>query len=311
MDPQGGRRLQIRDLEKVKALEKRMKRPAMLTLTIDRKRFAGPEAAYDYAMRRVSRLLTERLGAKTWLRVIEVQTKTGDGWIHWHVLIDLGEVGPMGDVAGRVWALWRDKWRIGGCDLQPIKRSAAGYLASYISKKWTAVPRWMGESRKRFRILGTSTRAGEIIRAALGLPDRIVRMRTPARRRMRKTRRLFDRLAGSGLQMAVIYRGADDVCQYFGTIGAGFNEILCAMQRVAVPWLRCESEVYESKSSCSKRLSLQVATECTREQLTTRVSLIQEALRRCGAFDASLDRYHRARDSWRRSWIESRSIAGT
>jgi len=217
LDPDGGYSKRIYDLKRIKALETFLRRPAILTLTIDRKRFASPEVAYDYASSLVSRLLTDRLCAKTWARVSEVQTKTGDGWIHWHIIVDLAELGPMGKVASRVWQLWRDKWAIGGCDLQRINRSVAGYVAGYVTKKWPAIPVWMGESCKRFRLVGFSKRANELIRAALGHVVK-PRVETGLVRTYRKTRSLFERLAGSGLQTAIIARTASGDSYFLASV---------------------------------------------------------------------------------------------
>lgn len=190
----------------------------MLTLTIDRKRFAGPEKAYEYAMPKVSELL-RFLGAKKWVRVVEVQTKSGDGWIHWHVLIDLAEVGGLTAARRRCWHLWRDKWGIGGCDLDAIRKSAAGYLAKYVTKAWPAVPHWMGASCKRFRLVGFSKLAGQIIRRKMDLPPpRPVAEARHRRKRYRKTRPLFERLASSGMTTGLIYRDADGRSKYLATV---------------------------------------------------------------------------------------------
>ena len=43
--------------------------------------------------------------------------KSGTGWPHWHILIDLADV-PAGKLdLVRAWELWRDRWRLGVVDL--------------------------------------------------------------------------------------------------------------------------------------------------------------------------------------------------
>lgn len=85
----------------------------MLSLTVDRTRFASPEDAHraitggSYVAR-----FMRLLGLSTWLWVLEFQTKSGDGWPHWHVLIDLEDVGGPLDLT-HAWSLWRGRWHLG------------------------------------------------------------------------------------------------------------------------------------------------------------------------------------------------------
>ena len=72
------------------------KSPYFLTFTLDRQLFPeGPEFAFQYIQKKraVAELVKElrRLGYLNDSRhfcVIEFQTKTGDGWPHWHVVVD-------------------------------------------------------------------------------------------------------------------------------------------------------------------------------------------------------------------------------
>src|SRR5690606_33249807 len=91
-------------------------RPGLFTLTVDRSAFGGPEDAFlritqDGYVRRLMRLL----GVTVWAWTLEFQMLTGDGWPHWHLVI---QVPPGGLDLKRAWHLWRDKWGLGGLDLK-------------------------------------------------------------------------------------------------------------------------------------------------------------------------------------------------
>lgn len=68
--------------------------PCLYTITINRNYFSGPEDAYDYVMKNkfIARLLTKELGVRRWVWVLEVQEKTGAGFPHWHILVDLADL---------------------------------------------------------------------------------------------------------------------------------------------------------------------------------------------------------------------------
>ena len=129
-------------------------RPAILTLTIDRKQFDSPRAAWLHVTDRryVSRLL-RLLGVKLWVWVLEFQQKTGDGWPHWHVMIDLGRC-PKGRLDfKRAWALWRDRWKLGGLDVSARARKfsnalhAIHYITKYLMKQPEGgYPEWVLEA---------------------------------------------------------------------------------------------------------------------------------------------------------------------
>ena len=65
--------------------------PRLYTVTVNRDYFESPEAAYQYVMQGkfLARLLTKEMRVKRWFWVLEVQEETGDGWPHWHILIDV------------------------------------------------------------------------------------------------------------------------------------------------------------------------------------------------------------------------------
>jgi hypothetical protein len=82
------------------------------------------------------------LGIKRWLYVLEFQTKTGDGWPHWHLMIDVGDLPGRRLNLARGWALWRDKWHLGGLDLakKETKIQSAEHAVFYITKYLTKSP---------------------------------------------------------------------------------------------------------------------------------------------------------------------------
>jgi len=154
----------------------RFKAPALLTLTMDRSRFDSPREAHrfvtdDGLVRRLMRFL----GVRLWVWVLEFQGKTGTGWPHWHVLIDLSAL-PRGRVdLVRAWNLWRDKWGGGTVDLG-LRESftdaddAIRYITKYLIKfPEMGFPLWVKESaglrffqacRALGAILGRKLRAG-------------------------------------------------------------------------------------------------------------------------------------------------------
>src|SRR5688572_19809658 len=85
-------------------------------------------------------------GVVTWFWVLEFQTESGDGWPHWHLLIDLSECGGFLDLK-RCWRLWRDKWGLGGLDLSHRETSspehAIMYATKYLTKTPEASPIWV------------------------------------------------------------------------------------------------------------------------------------------------------------------------
>lgn len=201
--PEGGRAARIRDLKCFEYLAKQMRSPVFITLTIDRKNFVNEEAGYMMLAAKLPDLM-HRLGLRVWGRVYEPQTQSGGGWIHAHIVADLaGSKLSLGGIAKRSWHLWRDAWGIGGCDIKPARsrEGVAGYMAKYLTKAWPAVPPWMLESNRHFRLVGFSRRASAVLRDG-GLKTHRVAPRaggTRRRHRRRPPRALIDRLASSGM----------------------------------------------------------------------------------------------------------------
>lgn len=65
-------------------------KPAMITLTVDPKLHSDPYGAYKYvtSKRYINRLLRRVLGIKYYLWVVEPHELNGQGYPHWHILVD-------------------------------------------------------------------------------------------------------------------------------------------------------------------------------------------------------------------------------
>lgn len=201
--PEGGRAARIRDLKCFEYLAKQMRSPVFITLTIDRKNFVNEEAGYMMLAAKLPDLM-HRLGLRVWGRVYEPQTQSGGGWIHAHIVADLaGSKLSLGGIAKRSWHLWRDAWGVGGCDIKPARsrEGVGGYMAKYLTKAWPAVPPWMLESNRHFRLVGFSRRASAVLRDGGLKTHRVAPGARGTRRRHRRrpARALIDRLAWSGM----------------------------------------------------------------------------------------------------------------
>lgn len=152
------------------------RRPRLLTLTIDRKHFPSGEAAFEYIKANgLIRRLLRLMGFKKGLSVLSFHPKAPE-WPHWHILIDVADVGFV--ELKRIWRLWRDKWGVGGFDLQ-VKRQrgdalqAARYALRYCQHQAGTQVEWV-ERRTRlpraFEAYG-DLRASMRPRPALNLDD--------------------------------------------------------------------------------------------------------------------------------------------
>lgn len=153
--------------------------PKMLSATVDRdgkttdRGFESPEAAYRYVRDRklISKLMA-RLGVKHWACVLEFQSESGDGWPHWHILIDAKWVDLK-----LAWYLWKKLWGVGGLDLAKKKRKdgtsspikwesrehAINYMTSYLVKPPKAgMPHWLQFSETKVRFLSASKSLGAL-----------------------------------------------------------------------------------------------------------------------------------------------------
>ncbi len=121
-----------------------LKAPKLFTLTVDRRRFSDPRAAFYHITKgQFVRRLMRDLGITRWVWVLEFQTLTGDGWPHWHLMIDVGDLPRRRVDLRRAWALWRDRWVLGGLDLssKDMKAHSAEYAILYITKYLTKMPK--------------------------------------------------------------------------------------------------------------------------------------------------------------------------
>jgi len=141
--------------------------PAMLTLTVDRDHFASPMEAHQRITKGsfIPRLM-RLLGVRTWFWVLEFQTASGPGWPHWHLLVDLADVGGRLDLS-RAWHLWNDKWGLGGLDLSTKKKAnsathAVNYITKYLTKKPKPAPIWLLGNKQAIRFIGACKRLGSL-----------------------------------------------------------------------------------------------------------------------------------------------------
>lgn len=124
-------------------------RPAILTFTMDPKNFSGPEAAFEYVRRGgYLRRLMRLLGFKKAFIVMAFHPNRPE-WVHWHVVVDMADLPGGRFDFGRVWALWRDKWKIGGWDASWNKgkqyrdgKQAFGYAVGYCQHQSGVVAEW-------------------------------------------------------------------------------------------------------------------------------------------------------------------------
>lgn len=152
------------------------KAPLLLTLTVDRngtttgQPWDSPEAVHEFVTRKslIPRLM-RFLGIVVWFWVLEFQSKTGDGWPHWHLLVDVAAFGGRLPVESlrRAWRLWRDKWHVGGLDVERVSFSSAEHSIRYITKYLckqpeTGYPPWVLKATKSIRLLGGSKVVGAL-----------------------------------------------------------------------------------------------------------------------------------------------------
>jgi len=240
------------------AVADNFRKPALLTLTVDRENFGSCQAAHDFisSMGRIG-LLMKRLGVELWVWVLEFQQKSGDGWPHWHILVDLADC-PDGKLdLKRAWSFWRDKWGIGGVDLQ-IKRRfrkprhAINYITKYLIKSPKyGYPRWVLESVKAIRLVAACRKLGPLVSDGWSKP----RSESDGERKARRRRRLLvDRLAECGQKTTAMRQDIDADNEtvdtsFVGSVSASVEQ-LAAMQQQGLldSRIRLEEPVLDSKS---------------------------------------------------------------
>ncbi len=87
----------LRIREKFIAKSNLFESPRLYTITINREWFDSPADAYNYVMQKkfLARLLTKEMNVRRWIWVLEPQENNGDGWPHWHILIDVADLPGM------------------------------------------------------------------------------------------------------------------------------------------------------------------------------------------------------------------------
>lgn len=226
-DPLGVRGVDVKRADDiVEVISQTPGRWMFVTLTVDRSLFLGPEHAYQRCNEYVRKAAAAISGL--WVNIYEVQSKTGDGWPHWHLLIRCREGDRRSDaeLKAAVESKWRtcqyaeelnretgevrlrrvSRERIGFVDVEEIKddRGAAIYVSKYLMKPWPKGPApWMLESRCRFRKHRCSSefyvRLEDLGRHRVKHGSRQVRRGSG--RPIRRTRKMMHRLACSGGSM--------------------------------------------------------------------------------------------------------------
>jgi len=211
--------------------------PRLLTLTVDRRKYSSPEDAYTTITgeKYIPRLLTKELGVRRWFWVLEAQDNTGDGWPHWHILIDMSvlpgrwynrtlkrkSVNRPADARGwhriphfldlnKVNRLLQ-KWGFGGSHLSEKKRdfTSAAKAVNYITKYMIKPPKrgnppWM-LNRPRVRMYDKSRDVSRAL-GTKGNPSK-KKADTVKPRRRSPARPPVKRIAECGYRFAIIDRG--------------------------------------------------------------------------------------------------------
>ncbi|MDD4357904.1 MAG: hypothetical protein PHN98_11720 [Smithellaceae bacterium] len=193
----------------------------LLTLTVDRngtttgKGFSSPAEAHDYVSgdnKFIARLM-RYLSIDKWLWVLEFQADNGDGWPHWHLLVDVSEHGGRlpKNLLQRTWYLWRDKWKIGGLDVEQVSmkdsRHRINFLTKYLVKQpergW---PVWVLE-RERIRLTGGSRAIGRLVAKKPPSPKNEDSSKPEKKRQARK---IIDRISECGLKTIFLSQDLDE-----------------------------------------------------------------------------------------------------
>ncbi len=213
----------------------KFKEPVLLTLTVDPKNFAGPEDAHQ----RVTdggyiRAFLRMMGITIWVWVLEFQE---NGSPHWHILADISDRGQLTPPdLRRLWAVWRDKWGLGGLDVERRKcgwtaSHAVHYITKYLMKAPKhGIPAWFLR-RARCRMCQASQRVGALVfrgRKTEEVGERLVKRR-------RDARPLVERMSECGetssiLVPVVVNATGEERLHYVGKLDASRDQLM-AMQR--------------------------------------------------------------------------------
>ena len=205
----------------------------LVTLTIDRAAWLDPVLAYHACgerVREVSRALSPQ---GIHCAALEMQTKTGEGWAHWHLMVWMGtqvmSVVDATEIVRRAWCcshpqidfdtgeLLGRNWISCGrvhVSLAKNRQGASRYAAKYLCKPWKAVPTWMGESFSQTRKLRLGVKCFDWLEShGRHTRKRAVRA-IPGRSLERRRLTMFERMARSCRSMSVM-RKREGVLQYY------------------------------------------------------------------------------------------------
>jgi hypothetical protein len=234
-DPMGVRAVDVYRADDVAALVAALAgRWLMITLTIDRRLFTCPEAAYQRCNERVREVARAVSLRGVHFTALELQMKTGDGWPHWHMMVWAPDDRSLAEIERAVRRAWTittphvdldtgeetfSREAIGAqIDVQESRdRVGAGiYMAKYVLKQWLAHPGWMLQSNRQLRKLRLSRGAFEVLESLhRHVPHR--GGRAVASHRRRPARALCERLAWSGAEHVVVKREGGKL-RFVGTV---------------------------------------------------------------------------------------------
>ncbi len=305
-DPLGARSCDIQTADQIATIAKTVGgRWAFVTLTLDRTGWTNPFAAYIVASERVRKTLAPVAKQSVYLSVLEWQTKTGDGWAHWHALVWIRDGVTIEEFSRRVAKSWsifepvkvdhetgevRKYARVSlgfvKCDQADCNVAVAKYIAKYVVKEDEAgPPPWLLLHSAQLRKYRKSKGWNELAeRLHLHVCKRGPR-RVPQHRR-RPARTLLERIATSGLSTrCLVYRAGR-----WATVGFLAMPTRLVPKRDEVrPISRSRgefSEVYRLPPGSLEYIRAEVARN--REEIRRRVEFFR------------LDRTYRALERWRK-----------
>lgn len=219
-----------------------------ITLTVDRegtcggRGFSSPAEAYAFVTdnRLIPRLMAE-LGQDRYIKVLEYQMETGEGWPHWHI-----EVPERVDV----WAVrnfWINEWQVGGRSgvnlrgrWDPVRKrmvskaSAVRYVTKYLDGGKSNMPEWAMDGYPQFFSQGRAVQSFSAWLLAKREPRGGVLRSREVGERGSGRRPLRERLAGCG-------RGADlNLCS---GVYAGDGGRLTPSERERLGRVECTADV--------------------------------------------------------------------
>lgn len=235
-DPEGGRAVDSWRADDLAAMVQALGgRWLFVTLTVNRALFVGPEACYQRCNEYVRKVLAAMSPRGVFVSAFEVQTKTGDGWPHWHGLLWCPDARSLEAVKAAGVRAWRTRTEstdpetgevtrsselIGWVDVQAARdRKAVGiYVSKYLTKPWRVLPPWMLDSPTRFRKLRFSGRSYDVLERLYRHERQRGGRRLARPARIGRGRTLLQRMASSGSAAQVFRVERWGKLVYAGTI---------------------------------------------------------------------------------------------